>query len=851
MSDSPAIRGADRPPVQSPARVERGGPTETVLAALLRSGVAVLRGHAGAGTSWAAMDVARAWDGPVIWTRPGPFWHLGDLARTLWAGPAPAALQTSTATALVEAVLDKLRSSGALWVLDDGDDILAPPPGPATPKDPDVALLLAALEEGELADQPGAVLLVSRRTPHGLDTVLHPLPPLPLEGAAALARRDAAGFDPHWGARPAALPLIAALPPDHPLPDPERPFRELVLAVASTRLAEPDRELLLALASSPVPVQREALEATAGVEGDRARQGMLRLLNHGLARHRAGGWWMPRVLATAARDVVPDLLPGIQPDAIVQRLAAWHLRAGVDAGTDWESVDPAHHSRLGLRICAAVGDGRMPIDLVRHGHYTSVLARLGAWRALRDDLGVALQSRLGEVDPGDVAWARWQRGMAAWKLSDHEVARAELVRAVADAERSGEPVLLRELHSALARRILLDGDPAQARPHLRKALAYAHAHGDRSAECDLENQRGAIALQVGDLDAAEEAFRRSLGLAKELGDERREAARLAALGGVALYRGDLRTADEHLARAAAAARAQADASGVVHRLANLALVRSQRQDFRGALSAVGEALAAGGGLDPRSAGRLLSLRANLRRVAGDLDGAWADLERSRELVLASGDREGAGQIALARGHWLRTAGRFTEAEAACTEALESLPASREDALRASWEIEVHNAAAWSCAERISQGTGDGISQLLEVSASAKDALRRIPSEPLTARWLGAVQQVTECELLAATATGTVPRGLAMRLEDIWTRADASPERIQSGEPALRCNLAWALRLCGQREAAAAAARRAGLDAGKAGLATVRGRAMAIRRAQPIPAWNRQALLLGRLLGERE
>ena len=850
MTDAPTIRGSDRPPVHPPTRLERGGLADALREELRSDGYALLKGPPGAGTSWLAMDVAREWDGPVVWTRPGLLWHLGDLARPLWAADAPDVLQRGTTEQLVGAILGVLHQRDVLWVIDDGDDLLTPPPGKAHPRDPDVAVLLAALDSGELADGPGAVLLVSRRTPVGTERIVHTLPSVPLEGAAALAKRDPIGFDPGWARRPAALPVIAALPPEHPLPDdPGNPWRDLLELLGTHRLTHDDRETLLALAGSAFPTSIPALVASCGLEEDVLRKSLLRLLNFGVARHRAGGWWCPRVWASAARDVMPDMLRGVVPRALIQRLAAWYLREGMDAGLEWTTIDPALPSRIGLRIWTVARDTRTAVQTARFGHFQSILKRLGAWRALRDDLGVALDGPLGEVDAADLAWTRHERSLAAWRLGDHEVAQSELVRALPDAERAGDPVLLQTVHTTLARRILLSGDPEQARKHIRTALALAHAHRDRAAECDLENQRGGIALHSGALDEAEEAFTRSRALAEEIGDSRRAAARTAALGGVALYRGKLRDAQQLLEDAVAGARREGDGRGLVQRLANLALVRSMRQDLRGSLSALGEALAAGGGLDARSASRLLSLRANLRRLAGDLEGARKDLDHALELVSAAGDREGAGQVELARGHWNRTAGRYADAVASFEAAGESLPESREDALKAAWEIDRWNAVAWAAAERAVSGTGDGISALLEASANAKDALKRIPSEPWTPRYTGAFQQVTEAELLAATITRTIPRGLMLRVQTALEAELANVERADSGEPALRCNLAWAIRLCGDRERAATEARRAAMDAGKIGLATVRGRALAIRRKHGIPDWNLQALLLDRLLDE--
>ncbi len=848
VTDTPIISGSDRPPVHPPARLPRGDLADTLRSELAETGFSLLKGPPGAGTSWLGMDVASLWPGPVVWTRPGLLWHLGDVARPLWSG-VPEVLYRGTCEQLVSAALAQLRATDTLWVLDDADDLLAPPPAGPHAQDPDVDVLLAALFAGELADGPGAVLFITRRTPAGFDGVVHTLPSVPHEDAAHAARRPAASFDPAWARRPAALPLIAALPPDVPLPkDPGgAPWRELIGLLGTHRLSHDEREVLLTLASSAHPVPSEALAAACGLDDEVCRRSLLRLLNMGIARHRDGGWWCPRVLAAAARDVLPDQLRGVVPRALIQRLAAWYLRQGVDGGMEWTSIDPTRPSRLGLRTWVQADDARAAVQTARFGHFQNILKRLGAWRTLRDDLGVALSGDLSEVDAADLAWTRHERSLAAWRIGDHEIAQNELLRALPDAERAGDPVLLQTVHTTLSRRILLNGDPEQARKHLRTALAIAHAHGDRDAECDLENQRGGIALHAGQLDAAQQAFERSLALAEELGDTRRAAARGAALGGVALYRGRLAEAEERLSASIAAGRRDADARGVVQRLANLALVRSMRQDLRGSLSALGEALAAGGGLDPRSAARLLSLRANLRRLAGDLDGAHRDLEHATALVTAAGDREGAGQVEIARGHWLRTAGRYAEAVSAFEAAGATLPESREDALKAAWEIDRWNAVAWAAAERTVSGTGDGISDLLEASANAKDALLRIPAEPWTPRYTGALQQVTEAELLAATTTRTLPAGLRRRLDAALARELANPERTDSGEPALRCNLAWAIRLCGDTETAATEARRAAMDAGKIGLATVRGRALAIRRMHPIPEWNRQALLLDRLL----
>jgi tetratricopeptide (TPR) repeat protein len=851
------IRGSEQPQRAPGLFLPRGDLPAQVLADLRARGAAVLSGPAGAGSSWAGLEVAEGWTGgPVVWSRAGLWTEAADLLRPLWDGEAPAPVHAGSRDALVDAALAQVRETRALFVFDDCDEALEPPPSRASARDPDLEAFLRAVGGGALAGSGAALLACGRRAPEGLALPVRPLPPLSAEDGARLAGPNAgSGLPASWLRRPGALSLLAHAGPDFDVQaaGDSDPWPALVLAVSERLPAPEDREMLVALSAARHPVPADALAEAAGLAPEAAAAALLRLLNAGLALLQAGGWRSPRAVSAAVREVLPERLPGVLPRALEQRLAGALLRSAQDPEGRWESADEARPARLGIRHAAAAADPRMALHGALYASSASALERLGAWRALRSDLRVALAApaggaESGEEAPPDLDRARAFHGVARVSalLADHEAEQDATLRALPLAEGGGDPALLSALHARIGRRHLLAGDLDKARAHLERALVAATAAGDRVAQCDLENQLGGSSLQSGDLDDAERRFRRSLELALELGDARRAASREAGLAGVVLGRGDLREAETLLLRAAESGRGEGDRTGVAQRLLNVAFVRSLRGDAHGAMSALGQLVAEGAPEDPRSLCRLLAFRANLRRLGGDLDGARRDLEAAAEPAVQAGDRELVGELRSAWGHLFRTTGDFDAAVDALEAAVEALAGSREDSVRAAREAELWNARAWRCAAACVAGDNASLRALLRASSELEALMARIPRRPFHPRWYAARSLALEASLMGAALAGTAPIGTARHLERLHAEACAEPENVETGEPALRLLHGWALLLCGDGDAAETLLRRAVADAAPAGLQTVRGRALALL-GEAFPSWNGQARLLRDLL----
>ena len=802
-------------------------------------GVAVVQGPAGSGTSWLAMAAARRWDGPVTWIRPGLWHHLADLIAPLWGGPEPAVVQQGSAADLVDAILSRLSEEGRLLVLDDLDEVMTATAGPAHLRDPELALLLRALDAGALrspAFGAGAVLLATRRTPPGLGVPSRPVPPLSPQDGATLAGRD--GLPEAWLRRPAALALARFLPEGTAPIDAEVPWAGLVHALALAHLEPNERELLLGLAVVRNPAPAQAIAEAVGLPREWVDEVLLKLMNLGLAVQRADGWRCSRHVAAGAREVLPELLPGVLPPALQARLGGWYIRTGQGFGEGWTSAEPTRASRLGLRYAAAARHGVMALTFAMHGGTSPLLERFGAWRSLRDDLGLALALRPADRPPEELAAAWIARARAAMAISDHGTAESALGHALPLAEEASDPVLLRQVHGHLARRSLLAGSPAQAGTHLRSALALTT---DPLSRCDLHNQLGVLALQTGDLEVAEHAFEASLELADQVDDARRRGSRTAGLAGVRLYRGSLLEARALLRDAVEIGREVDDADGVAHRLGNLVLVELLRGDVGAARRALRELAAVGGGPTDRSRCRFLSLRAGLRRISGDLDGAAADLAEASAQAGDAGDRELVADLAGSAGHIARIAGHFDDATGAFDRALGATAEGVDEALRASREVERANAAAWAAAAH------RATSPVLAAGRALGEALAKIPPRPFFPRHLTAALQTAEGQLLGAMLAGTTPIGQMRQLQRLLDVALADPERANTGEPAVRATLAWAMKACGRHEEATEAATKARLDAQIQGLATVAGRCDVLLGEAP-PAWHGQARMLADLLG---
>jgi len=835
----------NHPPQSPPFRVPRGELCGQVLTDLKTRGVAVLQGPGGSGTSWAAWEVAEQWQGPVTWVRPGMWLHLADLVRPLWADQAPFELQGGTAEQLVDATLAQLLRCNGLLVLDDLDPCFSS--GVSGVPDLELRLLLSALEAGELAGTKAGILATAHRGPRELSVPIRLLPSLAANHAQKIAGRSCSSLPPGWLRRPGALALLRHLPRDASLPDdPAHPWPALLTTLANLHLEERDQEVLLTLALARRPTSPEAISAASGLRRKQVRACLERLQEFSMAEDLGGRWRCNRYLASAARRLLPDRLPGVLPTALMQRLAGYYLRTGQDHGHHWTSMDHTATARIGLRYAVAAGDGRMALQAALHGSTIRIATKLHAWRATRDDLSLALSVPGPELEQVEIARAWLVLADAAARLGDHQSTGPGLLRALPHAQAAGNADLVRDIHTRLARHLLLSGSSRQSLEHIKAALHGAVRAGDALARCDLLGMSGSLHLQAGRLTKAQQDYESSLALALALDDQRRAASRRAGLGGVLIYRGRLRDAEVQIRMAADQARDCGDRTGLTHRLLNVSLVRSLRGDIRGSMACVAEAAAELEPGYPRLEARLLSLRGNLRRLAGDLSGAASDLRDSQDAAHAAGDRDALVEILGAQGHWHRCAGEFKVACEMFEEALADVSAEREDAFLAARESDLWNATAWEAACRGVDDDPSSLPQLVEASDNLEQCHQRIPEEPFRVRHLSSALQAIEVQLLAATLSAVAPLAQCYRIQELLENNERDAELIDSGSPELRTLYAWALLLCARSKEATEAAERAVLDAGLSGLATVQGRARVLLGKQPQP-WNGQAILLQRLL----
>ena len=804
----------------------------------------MVQGPGGSGTSWAAWEVAQRWSGPVTWVRPGMWLHMADLIRPMWPEKAPPVLQEGSCERLVDGVLAKARSDGRLLVLDDLDPCFSS--GAAGVPDSELRLFLAALEAGELADSGAAVLITAHRGPRELSVPIRPLPPLNIDDASRLAGYSCSSLSTAWLRRPAALALLRHLPEDAKLPDDAaHPWPSLLRALTG-RMNAQDEEVLLTLALARRPSRVEALAAASGLTNTAVKKSLTLLSSIALVEPVGERWRCPRYIASAARRLLPERLHGVLPTALLQRFAGFYLRIGQQIEKGWESIDDGAMARLGLRYAVAAGDGRMALQGGLHGGLLGSAEELGAWRAIRDDLTLALSVPGEDLEQEELATSCLLLANSAARIGDHTTTGPALVRALPHAHASANHKLSREIHTQLARHLLLTGSSRQSREHLRAALRGAERDGDAEARSDLLGMCGSVHLQAGRLTKAQQDFESSLALALALDDRRQAANRRAGLGGVLLYRGRLRDAEVQLQMAAEEARNIGDATGLTSRLLNVALVRALRGDVRGAMSSVSKAASEIPAGHPRLESRLLSLRGNLRRLAGDLSGAANDLDESLDAAVVAGDRDALVEIWGAQGHWNRSAGNF---EAACElfgRAVDEHSDEREDSMLAARESDLWHARAWHAASLFLRDGAEHLLQLLEATEALEQCRRRIPEEPFRARYLTCAIQCLESQLLAANLNGVAPLAQLYRIEELIAENDKDTELADTGSPELQALNGWALLLCARKEDSLQAAERAELDAGLCGLATVVGRARVLR-GESHQEWNGQASLLAQLL----
>ncbi len=815
-----ALIPTDRPPLDLPGYCPRGELDQALVGDLRSRGVAVIQGPAGSGTSWLGSAVAAAWQGPVGWARAGLWHHLFDLVRPAW-DRAPEALLRAPSEAAVEATLERLRGGGLL-IIDDCDAALRPAPSPAEALDPELGLLVAALEAGELADSGGAVLFCGRRAPAGLHAAVRPLPPLSEAEGAAIAGR---AVPTSWLRRPGLLTLR---PGEGELPENAGDAWRLAVEGATAGLGRNTMEVLLSLAVAGHPAPPWALAEATGQRIEILDSALVELESLGLATRIEGSWRCARSVAAEARRLAPSRLPGVLARGTIQRLAAFWLRQGQDLQRAWGSIDEAMPSRLGLRLCAAADDGRMAVQAALYAGTAEQLDALGALRPLCSDLQVVLSAADEGLPKRDRARAAYARARAATRLGDAPQAQRALEIALDAANEAEEPdpSLLRAIHVDLARQLILAGDPRKALPTLDRARVL-----DRSPKASLEVEllRGATLLRLERLEAADAAFEAALRHAETSQDGRGRLRSLEGLAAIRFRRGKLAEAEEALVELLA----QPPGTGL-HRSLNPAQVRLGRGDTRGArtlLDDISEARIEAA--DPRSASRILSLRSRLLRTSGDLVGAAAALEAARSRVGPSGDRDSSTDFATAQAGLHRSRGEWAESAAALKRAVDA-ESPVDLAAVAGRSLDHAHAVAWKAAAQGNAAEVDACARACE------DQLAKVPKEPFRPRWLGARLRSAEVELLLATLAGTPPLGLLRLLDLLREELAEDAQRNCPGEPSVTALLAWATRLSGRdaRPLAEQAIRDAEAQ-GLAGLAEM----TRVIAGEPTGGWHAPAELL--------
>lgn len=806
--------GQDVPPRGPAPGAARQEFVAQVLSDLHERGVAVLQGPSASGTGRAAAATATAWPRSFGWSRAGLWTSLYDLGRPAWEGTPAAALLGEATEAAVDSLLAELRRTGRLLVIDACDAALRPPPSPAEPLDAELAVLVAALEAGELAGSGGAVLFAGRRAPAGLHVPVRPMPRLTRAEAGALAGRDPAALPEPLLRRPGLLALLPGLPGLDPAVLGDEPLVAAVTAACAV-LTHPEREVLLTLAITDHPLPAWGLGEAAGLERPTVDAALERLTELRLASPREHGWRCPRAIAPAVRRIVPGTLKGVLPSALAWRAAAFWLRQGSDPNRTWASADDAFPARLGLR-CALLGNsGRMAVQALLYGGTSEQLERMGALRPLRDDLAAALSQPDGDLPPLDRARAAYALARVCRRLADPTGARAALQQAAralegADPDRGLEGAI----HRDLGRELLLGGSPEHGLQHLERARVLS---GSPPQTLDVELLVGAARLRLGQLEAAAQAFGRGLDAAAEAGVKRGELACLEGLAAVDFKRGRLKEAEQALLDLLE--RGPSEGDPPAHRRANLCRVRLARGDLPGARAVLEDAFGTTAGLSHRTRARLLVLRARLRWLAGDLEGAEADVDSARADVAAVGDREGEADRASVRAGVLRARGQWADAVSAAQWALDADGELQERASVVVREAALAHAQAWEAAATW-RDTGD-LDPLQDAVRRADDALAELEREPFFARWLAVKTLVTEAELLLAAAAGTPPLGHHRALERLREEALEHDQRGVGGEASLALLSAWAQALCGQDAGAAAGrARVAAEDSGLAGVAAM-------------------------------
>lgn len=567
---APARAGLPVPVPAAPELVGRDALVAAAVAAARHSGVLLLHGPRGIGTSALARAVAHelATEGAYADLRPtgaGPESPARSRTRVLAAlGLLPP--RAPTAAAAYEQVALALRGSGRVLLVDNAD------------------------------------------TAEQLDWLVRPIP-----GAYVLA----AGDVPPWAGL-TELPVGSLAPADGLAllrADPEvaaraRPGEEGVDRLAGAYLKNPAAVLALRswLAANPrVPVAALVADLDGGSDPGGPPSELLRtvfrLQTRGLSdRARELLGLLPEVPLTRLSDAAVGALLGRSP-AAGHAVAAELGRAGLLVAVDPTRYDVPREARaLGLPAPSGVpaalarlvahyaGDAVEQLDVLTgpaRSDRAGREARAEAWFGQEAFALLTLLERPGRV-PRSAAprLALIADALDAWFVRESQPperrAAAEAARAVAadlgDAE--GELTALLRL-AATAR---TQGELDEAGEHLRAARELGGGVGDPRLITGLGQQ----ALAVGDVAAARQEFERNLSR-RPRGDAVGRVTDQVDLGAAALAQGDLDLAERRLHEAGALAKDAGDLSGIAYAQELLGVVAARREEPDKALEAWSEA----------------------------------------------------------------------------------------------------------------------------------------------------------------------------------------------------------------------------------------------------------------------
>jgi tetratricopeptide (TPR) repeat protein len=287
------------------------------------------------------------------------------------------------------------------------------------------------------------------------------------------------------------------------------------------------------------------------------------------------------------------------------------------------------HLERGLEIAREAGNRRS--EGTATGNLGLVFLSTGQFDEARQRFESALAIAREVDDRKSEGVAVGNLGLVFWHLGRFEEARERFERHLAIArevgDRLGEGLATANLGSVL----YMLGRYEAARDHYERKLAITRETGDREGEGMTTGNLGLVALSLGRYAEGQACYERYLAIAREIGARRGEIESLASLGTIRLLLGDLDEARERLE-------------------AGLALARE-----------VGTR---------REEGRILLELSRVGEAEGDAEGAARLAEDALAAQREADHRPGIASALAAFGRLLLGAGRFEEAEARLTEALE-------------------------------------------------------------------------------------------------------------------------------------------------------------------------------------